>query len=149
MYPPESLVLSCLKSAANSRSITVRELSTHEFQEEDDYAEGFNAPYFLKYKGGDVGYAESKKTDALIYMGKLFRLSSAISLGNNRGIGPSSFTPFLAEWSIVGERDSQYLCVNFNFDGLGQSGDFQNIHGGYLLNTKTKELYFVVRDIRQ
>ena len=61
MYPPESLVLSCLKGAANSRSITVRELSTHEFQEEDDYAEGFNAPYFFKYKGGDVGYAESKK----------------------------------------------------------------------------------------
>jgi hypothetical protein len=64
MYPPESLVLSCLKSAANSRSITVRELSTHEFQEEDDYAEGFNAPYFLSTR---VAMSDMRKAKKLMH----------------------------------------------------------------------------------
>lgn len=28
----------------------------------------------------------------------------------------------------------RYLCVSFNFEGLGRSGNFQNVRGGYLLS---------------
>ncbi|RDS80017.1 hypothetical protein [Dyella psychrodurans] len=145
--PSEQLVRSCLQDRAAASSIVVHNLDTTKVIEEDDYSDGFNTPYYFKYKGGDVGYAERKDSRALIFMGKLYRLSSAISLGDNRG-PPTDFTPSLADWSIVTEGAQKYLCVSFNFDGLGQSGDFQNVHGGYLLNTMTKELYFVVRDIR-
>ena len=30
----------------------------------------------------------------------------------------------------------RYLCVSFNFEGLGRSGNFQNVRGGYLLASK-------------
>jgi hypothetical protein len=82
-------------------------------------------------------------------MGKLYRLSKAIALGEVHGIKPGEFDPALAQWSIATEGAQQYFCVSFNFDGLGRSGSFQNVLGGYLLNTRTKEMYFVVRDVRQ
>ncbi|GFZ95955.1 hypothetical protein GCM10011408_15340 [Dyella caseinilytica] len=128
--------------------MTVKLLDPHEIVEQDDYAQGFDAPYTFQYKGGDAGYAKRKSDLALIYMGKLYRLSSAMPLGDNHGVKPSSFTPYLAHWSIVQQGTQQYFCVSFNFDGLGQSGDFQYVHGGYLLNTQTKELYYSVRHTR-
>jgi hypothetical protein len=58
--PSESLVLSCLRDEASSPSIIVHELSVHEFQEEDDYAEGFNALFF-EYKGAMSDMRKAKK----------------------------------------------------------------------------------------
>ncbi|GFZ95950.1 hypothetical protein GCM10011408_15330 [Dyella caseinilytica] len=146
--PSELLVRSCLQDKSASPSIVVSDLDTSAIIEENDYSDGFNAPYFFKYKGGDVGYAESKHAKAIIFKGKLYRLSSAILLGDNHGSERDAFTPSLADWSMVEEGGQEYLCVSFNFDGLGQSGDFQYVHGGYLLNTRTQELYYSVRYIR-
>ncbi len=147
--PGEALVKSCLLAQSVSPSIVIRDINTHEVSQEDDYADGFNASYLVRHEGADVGYAEGKSTQALIYSGKLYRLSAAISVGNNRGIKPTAFNPALAQWSIAGDGRQRYLCVSFNFDGLGRSGSFQNVHGGYLVNAKTKDLYFVVRDVRK
>lgn len=47
--------------------VVVRVLSPHEIFREDNYAEGFDAAYIFKYRGPDVGYAESKAEQALIY----------------------------------------------------------------------------------
>jgi hypothetical protein len=146
--PSENLVRSCLQARSVASSITIRNISGDEVFQEDDYADGFNASYFFKYEGSDIGYAEGKSDQALIYSGKLYRLSKSISVGNNGGVKSAAFNPTLAQWSLAKDGRQQYLCVSFNFDGLGQSGSFQGVHGGYLLNSKTKNLYFVVRDIR-
>jgi hypothetical protein len=146
--PSQNLVTSCLLARSSRHSVTIRSLNAHEVEEEDGYADGFNASYMFKYRGSDVGYAESKEDHALIYMGKLYRLSKAIPLGENHGVKPGAFDPTLAQWSIAKEGAQQYFCVSFNFDGLGRSGSFQNVHGGYLMNTRTKDIYFVVRDVR-
>jgi hypothetical protein len=103
----------------------------------------------FKYRHADMGYAERKDEKALIFFGKLYRLSKAVPLGDNHRVKPSEFEPSLADWSFVEEGRQNFFCVSFNFSGLGQSGDFQNIRGGYLLNLKTKNLYFAIRDIRQ
>ena len=147
--PSQNLVMSCLMAQPSTHSVTIRSLNTHEVEEEDGYADGFNASYMFKYRGFDFGYAESKEGQALIYMGKLYRLSKAIPLGENHGIKPGAFNPTLAQWSIAKEGAQQYFCVSFNFDGLGRSGSFQNVHGGYFINTLTKDMYFVVRDVRR
>ncbi|MBE1162210.1 hypothetical protein [Dyella acidiphila] len=102
-----------------------------------------------EYKGAEVGYAKGKSGRALIYSGKLYRLSKAVPVGDNHGIEPSVFTPSLAEWSIAREGQQHYFCVSFNFDGLGQSSSFQGVRGGYLLNLQTRVLYFAVRRIRE
>lgn len=147
--PDENMVKSCLQAQSATPSVAINILNTNEITQEDDYADGFNASYMFRYRGGDVGYAEGKSDRALIYFGNIYRLSSAVSLGDNHGIKPGEFNPTLAQWSIAKGGRQQYFCVSFNFDGLGQSGSFQNVHGGYLLNTKTKNLYFVVRDVKQ
>ncbi|MDN7486491.1 MULTISPECIES: hypothetical protein [Burkholderia] len=145
--PGDGLVKSCLMAQSVSSSIAIQEINTQEVSQEDDYADGFNVSYVVKHEGVDVGYAEGKSTQALIYAGKLYRLSTAIPVGNNSGIKPTAFNPALAEWSMATVGRQRYLCVSFNFDGLGRSGTFQHVHGGYLLNAKTGDLYFVVRDV--
>ncbi|VWC14599.1 hypothetical protein BLA23254_05458 [Burkholderia lata] len=147
--PGDGLVKSCLMAQSVSPSIAIQDIDTHEVSQEGDYADGFNASYVVKHEGADVGYAEGKSTQALIYAGKLYRLSAAIPVGNNGGIKPTAFDPALAEWSMATVGRQRYLCVSFDFDGLGRSGSYQNVHGGYLLNAKTKDLYFVVRDVRK
>ena len=147
--PGDGLVKSCLMAQPFSPSVAIKRIDTHEVSQEDGYADGFNASYVVKHDGSDVGYAEGKSTQALIYAGKVYRLSAAIPVGNNGGIKPTAFNPALAEWSMATVGHQRYLCVSFNFDGLGRSGSFQHVHGGYLLNTKTKDLYFVVRDVRK
>lgn len=147
--PDENMVKSCLQAQSITSSVTIKLLNTNEITQEDDYADGFNASYMFKYRGGDAGYAEGKSDQALIYFGKIYRLSEALSIGDNHGIKPGEFNPTLAQWSIAKGGRQQYFCVSFNFDGLGRSGTFQNVHGGYLLNTKTTNLYFVVRDVEQ
>ncbi|WP_175965816.1 hypothetical protein [Burkholderia sp. BCC0322] len=147
--PGDGLVKSCLMAQSVSPSIAIQGINTHEVSQEGDYADGFNASYVVKHEGADVGYAEGKSTQALIYAGKLYRLSAAIPVGNNGGIKPTAFNPALAEWSMATVGRQRYLCVSFNFDGLGRSGSYQNVRGGYLLNAKTKDLYFVVRDVRK
>jgi hypothetical protein len=149
MPPNENLVKSCLLAQSAAPSVTIQILNAEEITQEDDYADGFNATYMFKHRGADAGYAEGKAGQALIYSGKLYRLSRAVALGDNHGIKPGEFDPTLAQWSIAGRGEQQYFCVSFNFDGLGQSGSFQNVHGGYLLNTKNKNLYFFVRDIKK
>ncbi|MFP3569725.1 hypothetical protein [Paraburkholderia sp. SIMBA_030] len=146
--PDETIVKSCLQAQAIAPSVTIQSLNTGEITQDDKYVDGFHALYMFEYRGSDVGYAESKEDQALIYLGKLYRLSKAVPFGNNRGIKHSAINPTLAQWSIARENNKKYFCVSFNFDGLGRSGDFQNVHGGYLLDTATKFLYFVVRDIR-
>ncbi|WCM21158.1 hypothetical protein NDK50_06805 [Paraburkholderia bryophila] len=147
--PSENLIKSCLQARAVAPSVTIQNINVSEVFQEDDYAEGFNAGYLFKYKGVDIGYAERKSENALIYSGKIYQLSSSIPIGNNGEVKPTSFNPTLAQWSVIKEGKHHYFCVGFNFDGLGQSGSFQNVHGGYLLNLKNRDLYFAVRDIRQ
>jgi hypothetical protein len=55
----------------------------------------------------------------------------------------------LAMWGYVHEGKQRLLCVNFNFDGIGRSGSFQNVHGLYLMpirasKKKKPDLYYGV-----
>jgi len=146
--PSESLIKSCLQAQSVGRSISIRNINVGEVFQEDDYSDGFNVTYIFKYKGSDIGCAESSLDQALMYRRRLYRLSKSIPVGNNRGVKPAAFNPMLAQWSLVNDGGQRYLCVSFNFDGLGRSGSFQRVHGGYLLNQNTKGLYFFVHDVK-
>ncbi|WP_322031272.1 hypothetical protein [Paraburkholderia sp. J76] len=146
--PDENTVRSCLQAQSVAHSVSIKILRTSEITQEDDYGDGFNANYIFKYRGGDAGYAEGRSDQALIYSGRLYRLSKALTLGDSHEIRPGEFNPNLAQWSIAKAGGQQYLCVSFTFDGLGKSGSFQSVHGGYMLNIKTKSLYFAVREVK-
>lgn len=146
--PSENTVKSCLQAHAATPSVTIRCLDTNDIATADNYANGFDAPYLFEYRGTDAGYAESKTDQALVYAGKIYRLSKSIPVGDSHGIPPGAFNPALSQWGIAKERKQSYFCVSFNFDGSGRSGRFQNVRGGYLLDEKTGYLYFAVRNIK-
>lgn len=147
--PSEIVIKSCLVGQGLTPSARVRIFNTSDIIQEDDYALGFNAAYIFKYQGVNIGCAEGKSEDAIIFSGKLYWLSRAVPAGNNHEIKPDRFDPMQADWSDVQTKDQHFLCVSFNFDGLGRSGNFQNIRGGYLLNRKTGNLYFSVRNVKK
>jgi hypothetical protein len=145
--PDEKVITSCLQAASTHPAVRLQEIPTHEVTEEDDYKPGFDAKYMFNYAGADAGYAVGKTDQALIYRGKLYRLSRSIPIGDNHNIGPAEFDPRLAVWSTAQEGKQKYFCVGFNFDGLGRSGSFQHVYGGYILDGRAGKLYFAVRQI--
>jgi hypothetical protein len=131
----EAIIQSCLKNKPKSSSIILKNLNTSQVAEEDDYKNGYNAPYLFEYKKREIGYAEKNNNEkAIIHDGNIYNLKSALAIGNNKDVTPSEFTPSLAAWSILLSNQGKYLCVSFNFDGIGQSGSYQNVRGGYLLD---------------
>ncbi len=53
-------------------------------------------------------------------------------------------------YGIAREGAKSYLCVTFNFDGLGESGAYQNIRGLYLIDRTSRpfKAYYTAGDIR-
>ncbi|WP_322095211.1 hypothetical protein [Paraburkholderia bannensis] len=146
--PDEDVIKSCLQAASSRPAVTIQPVSVHEVTEEDDYKQGFDAKYMFTYAGADAGFAVGKADQALIYRGNLYRISRAVSVGNNHNIAPSGFDPRLAVWSAAKEGKRKYFCVGFNFDGPGRSGSFQHVYGGYVLDENTSKLYFAVRELQ-
>jgi hypothetical protein len=147
--PSKAAVLSCLSGHSTSTQILLRELPTNEILSQDNYSSGYNATYYFKSNGKDIGYAERSGNYGLIFSGVIYPLGSAKPLLQTTR-QPIAFTPYLADWSIVTEAHSKYLCVSFNFDGLGRSGSYQKVRGGYLLSTglsRMRRLYFAMADV--
>lgn len=147
--PSEEVIQSCLGAHAANTKVSYRTLPNQEVFSQDDYKLGYHAPYYVQVDGRDIGYAEGKNKQALIYFGELYPLESAFT-SPEQGIGPTSFNPHLAEWGTVSDARHRYLCTSFNFDGLGRSGQYQNVRAGYLLDVgaRNKKLYFFVRTLR-
>lgn len=149
--PSSTAMRSCLLGRSISPHVAVRELPNHEILSQDAYRAGYDAPYYFKVNGKDIGYAERGDNYGIIFSGNIYPLKSARRLLSTDA-QPMSFNPNLADWNTVTEANRQYLCVSFNFDGLGRSGSFQNVRGGYLLSIKAANhantLYFVVMNTR-
>lgn len=145
--PSGDAINACLKLGASGKA-NYDKLDISEFQSEDHFKRGYQATLFSD-NGQRFGYAEkSGKDDALIWGRWLLPLASAKPF-NDQKDEPSAFTPMVAMWGHVRDGKQRLLCVNFNFDGIGQSGSFQNVHGLYLMpiraSKKTKpDLYYGV-----
>ncbi|GAB2879149.1 hypothetical protein GCM10027277_55500 [Pseudoduganella ginsengisoli] len=110
---------------------------------------GYDAIYYFVDGKTEIGYGEKSGKGALIYSGRIYPLDNAKVIAKGRTV-PSEFSPALASWSRVKDASGSYLCVNFNFDGIGRSGSFQNFKGGYLLDIGNDEhhLYYIEGDLR-
>ena len=150
--PTDDVVNSCLLARPTQSTVVVEVLPTQEILTQDDYRPGYNASYYFKVKGKDVGYAEHGGQDAIIFEGKLHPLRTAAPLSAAASM-PQAFSPSLADWLMVRGKEGQYLCVSFNFDGIGRSGSFQQVRAGYLLPTRLKRrrapsAYFAVQHVQ-
>lgn len=145
--PSADVVDACLLGESRGHA-TWTAIATDEVGRDDDFRGGHKATLFRAH-GRDVGYAEKGGRDGLIWGRAIVPLKHAVPLDQPPET-PSAFTPLLADWSTIQQGPQRFLCVNFNFDGLGRSGSFQKVHGLYLMRIpphgKSKPaLYYGVR----
>lgn len=129
--PSAEVVDACLQGESRGHAIWTA-IATNEVSSDDDFRGGHKATLF-KANGRDVGYAEKDGRDGLIWGRTIVPLKRAGPLDQPPET-PSTFTPMLADWSTIQQGSQRFLCVNFNFDGLGRSGSFQKVHGLYLMS---------------
>ncbi|MGE5452183.1 MAG: hypothetical protein ACM3VZ_10120 [Acidobacteriota bacterium] len=129
--PSTEVVHACLQGQSGGHTIWTA-IATNEVGSDDDFQGGYKATLFTA-NGRDVGYAEKDGRDGLIWGRTIVPLKRAVPL-DQPPEKPSTFTPMLAEWSTIKQGSQKFLCVNFNFDGLGRSGSFQKVHGLYLMS---------------
>lgn len=92
--------------------------------------------------------ARPNKSFGIVYGKTLFPAKQIQRLNQAR---PKPFQVELAVYGVVRQAGSRYLCITFNFEGLGQSGSFQNVRGLYLIETSAKPMrtFYTVGDIRR
>jgi hypothetical protein len=105
-------------------------------------------PTTLAYKRHVLGIWESTESEefGLMYGSTSIPVAKIVKLGS--GVR-AAFTPYTAQWGEARFGKKQFLCITFNFAGLGQSGSFQNIRGLYLIDvSKPPKFYYTVGGIR-
>jgi hypothetical protein len=145
--PTSQIIHSCLKTKSLGNAIYT-DISPANFKV-DDASEDKPTSTTLVYQRHTVGIWEAteSKNFGLVY--DLAKIPSAkiIKLGSE---SPAPFTAYTALWGEARFGKSIYLCITFNFPGVGESGSFQNVRGLYLIDmNKLPKFYFVAADIRE
>ncbi|MDK9355124.1 hypothetical protein QQF54_00225 [Lelliottia sp. V106_10] len=138
---------SCLYQKSTQQSVKYKNIDMAQIYVSDNYNDLGGASY-IKYLGGDLGYAEKKSTGMIFYKKNRYSLSKAHSL-NNYNIKfnqPRRFEFLLSEWGSVSINGRDYICVNFPFEGVGESGDFQKIRNVFLFDIKGRDLFYSVKN---
>lgn len=130
--PSKLAIYSCLAAQSVSPTVEWRGVSTREINSEDDYKDGYDASYYIVDEGREIGYAEKGSVKAILYDREIYPIDLAQALPGFDA-HPTELNPFSAEWGMVLDSRSRYLCVSFPFGALGKSGSFQSNRSAYLI----------------
>ena len=147
--PPQEVISACLLGS-DFQAVHFLEIASSESYEYEEKLRGFTRIFMIKspIDKNEVGFASGKQEAALVFGEAIYPLRKAVRL-DAKTDDPYVFFPALAQWATVKNARHNYLCVRFNFDGIGRSGTFQNTFGIYLLSkTKPRVLYYAVGDVR-
>jgi hypothetical protein len=147
--PSKQITDSCLKTYTISNSTKYADLRPENFYVEEDLDRNIVSKTILhRNQSFGIWEATSSEKFGLILSGREVPAREVIILS---GEPPSIFTPYTARWGEVRNAKESFLCITFNFEGLGQSGSFQNIRGVYLieLNRRPATIYYLVGDVRK
>ena len=135
--PSPAVVDSCMRTESVSPKVQYSSITADAFQVTEDEEAG-KTGITLKYGPDTVGIWEvkKKKVFGLVLNGKETSLTRVIRLDKFQS--PTAFNPYEAIWGEAREGDKSYICATFNFDGLGKSGNFQNVRGLYLIERYAK-----------
>jgi hypothetical protein len=130
--PSQEVTKTCVSAESTSARVKYTEIPVREIAETED--EDTKRTEITVHSGKDefgVWQSESPDSFGLVYNGKEILLSSVARLSAEQ---PTRFNPYLARWGLIAEGNQSYLCITFNFDGLGRSGSFQSVRGVYIIN---------------
>ena len=153
--PSPGIVNSCLSTVSTSKTVRyahTKNISVNEIAEVDDDRIGAEKLATVVDVGKDTfGMWTSKapKGYGLVYNGKEMPLHRVIRLDKRHA--PVELNLYKSIYGVASEGNSSYLCVTFNFDGLGESGTYQNIRGLYLIDRTPRafKAYYTAGDIRR
>lgn len=144
--PSSQAIDACLKTES-TRTAHYTEFSATNFNVEEDEDLQLTATTF-KHRDQTLGLWETAKPKdfGLVYNTSKVTRNKVVAIGTD---SPMPFDPYTAQWGEVRHGRNRYLCITFNFPGLGQSGSFQNVRGLYLIDVgKPPKFYYTVGDIR-
>ena len=133
--PTPAAVEACM----GTRSIPGKALYTGwtpaEFARADE--DGGSRKEVLRIHGGElVGLWRNSREKAwgLSYNDRDIAQQHIVKLDKKQA--PYEFEPYKAQWGELKAGAKRYVCITFNFDGIGRSGRFQDIRGVYLIEMK-------------
>ena len=146
--PSTAVVDACVRTESTARHVRYTPIETGAFHVTED-GEAGKTDTTLRHGKDTIGTWEVQKPPAfgLLFNGKETSLAHVIRL--DRSQAPVPFSPYLAMWGIVRDGQTSYVCITFNFDGLGRSGTFQNVRGLYLIERKTtsRNIFYAIGNI--
>jgi hypothetical protein len=133
--PSKEVTKTCVKAQSTSASVTYADIPVTRIDETEDEATG-TTQTTIRYGREEMGTWETSSPGSfgIVYNGKQILLDRVIRLSKE---APAQFQTSLARWGVVKTGNKSYICITFNFEGLGQSGSFQNIRGIYLIDRKS------------
>jgi hypothetical protein len=144
---PAQVINSCLKTES-TRVVRYAGVTPASFTTEDD-AESKRTATTVMHGRHKYGIWESTDSSefGLVYDSETIPETKIVRTGSD---APAPFNLYTAQWGEAQYGKHRYLCITFNFEGLGQSGSFQNIRGTYAIDLqKSPRFYFAMGDIRK
>lgn len=135
--PSRPVVDACLKTSSVAAKAVYTPIPAEAFEVAEDEDTG-RIETTLRHGNDVIGVWElrSPKAFGLYFNGSETPLDRVGRL-NKRHV-PVAFNPYTATWGEIREGAKRYICITFNFDGLGQSGSFQNVRAIYLMAPKLR-----------
>lgn len=143
---PQQVINSCMKTES-TQHVSYVDLAPEDFSVDEDDSQNRTVTTMLHGRHR-FGIWESTRSDAFGMIHNKARISSEKikKLGSEV---PAPFTPFTAQWGEARYRGHKYFCITFNFEGLGESGSFQNVRGLYAVDmSQPDKFYYTAGDIR-
>jgi hypothetical protein len=131
-HPGKEVVKTCVKTESTSPHVKYVDIPVNEINETED-EDARRTETTIRFGQDEMGIWQTDSPSAfgLVYNGKQVSLAHVARLSREK---PSQFDPSLARWGVVSEGAKSYICITFNFEGLGQSGSYQSVRGVYLLD---------------
>jgi hypothetical protein len=147
--PSKNTVETCVKTESTTPKVKYTAIPAHNFHDTEDI-EAKRTETTIRHGKDEIGIWETSSPESfgLIYNGKQVSLDRVERLSSET---PSRFNPSLAKWGVINEGSHSYICITFNFEGLGQSGSFQSVRGIYLVDRTARkfEPFYTVGRVTQ
>ena len=142
--PTTEAIEACVKGESVGATAMYAEIVVNEYNDTEDNESSKTVTTFRHGKESiGVWQTAKPKRFGLTYNQKEVGLNLVRRLSSEE---PAPFDPYRAIWGTITSGPKSYVCIAFNFDGIGQSGTFQAVRGVYLFerNTPSFRPYYTV-----
>ena len=144
--PSKAVVDTCLRTADVHPKVHYQSWPVREINEFDNEERKRNE-LTMRFRGQSVGiWTSERQRWGIILNGQSVPSQRIISLAKKSE--PYEFDPRLAMLGEIRDGKNKYVCVTFNFDGIGRSGSYQNVRGAYLIEAAPElRVYYAAGNI--